>query len=129
MSSADPMEVYSPAVAPTGTPKAPLSKLGSRTAYEQATQDAADVRSERRQAKPEDRKTDRAEPQDDQGEDSGPKGIKGAFQKHPVAMIVCFGLIVVGVIAGIASPCPSLREYGRRLHRRTAGAGQSAGDG
>ena len=102
MSSADPTEVYSPAVAPTGTPKAPSSKLGSRKAYERATEEAADVRSERPQAKPEDRKTDGAEPQADQGEDSGPKGIKGAFQKHPVAMIVCFGLIVVGVIAGIA---------------------------
>jgi membrane fusion protein (multidrug efflux system) len=29
-------------------------------------------------------------------------GIKGAFQKHPVALIICFGLIVVGTIAGIA---------------------------
>ena len=32
----------------------------------------------------------------------GPKGIKGAFQKHPIAMIVCLGLIAAGIIAGIA---------------------------
>lgn len=29
-------------------------------------------------------------------------GLKGAFRKHPIAMIVCLGLIVVGLIAGIA---------------------------
>ena len=74
--------------------------MGSRKAYEQATEETADVRSERPQTKPEDRKTEPAEPKPDQ--DSGPKGIKGAFQKHPVAMIVCLGLIVVGIIAGIA---------------------------
>jgi membrane fusion protein, multidrug efflux system len=101
MSSADPKEFDAPAVAPTGPPKVPSSKLGSRAAYEQATQEA-DVRSERPQVKPEDRKADRAEPKADQGEDSGPKGIKGAFQKHPVAMIVCLGLIVIGIVAGIA---------------------------
>jgi membrane fusion protein, multidrug efflux system len=76
--------------------------MGSRKAYEQATEEAADIRSERPQTKPEDRKTDRAEPKADPVQDSGPGGIKGAFQKHPVAMIVCLGLIVVGVIAGIA---------------------------
>jgi membrane fusion protein, multidrug efflux system len=102
MSSADPTEVDSPAVAPKGTPKAPSSKMGSSKAYEQATEEAADVRSERPQAKPEDRTIDRAEPKADPGQDNGPKGIKGAFQKHPIAMIVCLGLIVVGVIAGIA---------------------------
>jgi membrane fusion protein (multidrug efflux system) len=102
MSSADPTEVDSPAVAPKGTPKAPSSKMGSSKAYEQATEEAADVRSERPQAKPEDRTTDRAEPKADPSQDSGPKGITGAFQKHPIAMIVCLGLIAVGVIAGIA---------------------------
>src|SRR5262245_34153915 len=29
-------------------------------------------------------------------------GLKGAFRKHPVAMIVCLGLIVAGLIAGTA---------------------------
>ena len=76
--------------------------MGSRKAYEQATEEVADVRSEKPQPKPEDRKTDRAEPKEEPAQDNGPKGIKGAFQKHPVAMIVCLGLIVAGIIAGIA---------------------------
>jgi membrane fusion protein (multidrug efflux system) len=101
MSSADPTDVDTSAVADKGTSK-PSSKIGSRKAYEQATAETADLRSERPQTKPEDRTTDRSEPKADPGQDSGPKGIKGAFQKHPVAMIVCLGLIVVGVIAGIA---------------------------
>jgi membrane fusion protein (multidrug efflux system) len=61
-----------------------------------------DVRSEKPQPKPEDRKTDRKEPEADQAQDQGPKGIKGAYHKHPGAMIVCFGLIAIGIIAGIA---------------------------
>jgi membrane fusion protein (multidrug efflux system) len=101
MSSADPTDVDSPAVSPKGTSK-PSSRMGSGKAYEQATEEAADVRSERPQAKPEDQKADRAEPKTDPDQESGPKGIKGAFQKHPIAKIVCLGLIVVGVIAGIA---------------------------
>src|SRR3954469_3500675 len=100
MSSADPTD--SPAVEAKGTSKPSLSRMGSRKAYEQATEEAADVRSERPQAKPGDRTADRAEPKTDPAPDSGPKGIKGAFQKHPTAMIVCLGLIVGGVIAGIA---------------------------
>ncbi len=76
--------------------------MGSRKAYEQATEEVADVRSERPQAKPEDRTIDRAKPKADPAQESGPKGIRGAFHKHPIAMIVCLGLIVVGVIAGIA---------------------------
>jgi membrane fusion protein (multidrug efflux system) len=97
MSSADPTDVDSPAAA-----KPSLSKMGSGKAYEQATEETADVRSERPQAKPEDRKTDRAEPKADPAQGSGPKGIGGAFHKHPIAMIVCLGLIAVGVIDGIA---------------------------
>lgn len=102
MSSADPTDVDSPAAAAKGTSKPPSSKMGSRKAYEQATEETTDVRSERPQAKPEDRKTDRAEPKADPAQESGPKGIKGAFQKHPIAMIICLGLIVIGIIAGIA---------------------------
>ncbi|HEX4210600.1 MAG TPA: biotin/lipoyl-binding protein, partial [Candidatus Binataceae bacterium] len=67
-----------------------------------ATREVIDVRSEKPQPRPEDRKTDRREPEADQGQEQGPKGIKGAFQKHPVAMIVCLGLIAIGIIAGIA---------------------------
>jgi membrane fusion protein (multidrug efflux system) len=102
MSSADPTDVDSPAAAAKGTSKPSTVKMGSRKAYEQASEETADIRFERPQAKPEDRKADRTEPQADPGQDSGPKGIRGAFQKHPIAMIGCLGLIVIGVIAGIA---------------------------
>jgi membrane fusion protein (multidrug efflux system) len=56
-------------------------------------------RAERPQPKPDEHETheDAAPPAD-----QGPGGLKGAIRKHPVAMIVCFGLIVVGVIAGTA---------------------------
>jgi membrane fusion protein, multidrug efflux system len=99
MSSADPTDVDLPVAK---GPSKPSSKMGSRNAYEQATEEVADARSERPQAKPEDRKTDRAEPKEEPAQDNGPKGIKGAFQKHPIAMIVCLGLIAIGIIAGIA---------------------------
>lgn len=101
MSSADPIDVDSQTVGGKSAPK-PVSRMGSRKAYEQATEETADIKSERPQAKPEDRKADRAEPKEEPAQDNGPKGIKGAFQKHPVAMIVCLGLIAVGIIAGIA---------------------------
>ena len=45
------------------------------------------------------------QPQDKQTNETTGKqngGLKGAFRKHPIAMIVCLGLIVVGLIAGIA---------------------------
>jgi membrane fusion protein, multidrug efflux system len=102
MSSADPTDADSPAVAAKDTSRASSSKMGSRKAYEQATEETNDVRSERPQANPEDRHTDRAGPKADPDQESGPKGIKDAFQKHPVAMIVCLGLIAIGIIAGIA---------------------------
>src|SRR5580692_3339808 len=60
-----------------------------------------DIRSEKPQANPE-AKIDRKPPQTDPTQAQGPKGIKGAFQKHPIAMVACLGLIVVGVIAGVA---------------------------
>ena len=59
------------------------------------------VTSEKPLANPEDRKVDRDPPAADDSH-QGPKGIKGAFRKHPIAMIVCFGLIAVGVVTGIA---------------------------
>src|ERR1700730_16609641 len=65
-----------------------------------------DVRSEKPQANPEanpeSRKTDRKPPGPDPTPGQDPKGIKGSFRKHPIAMVVCLGLIVVGVIAGTA---------------------------
>ena len=60
------------------------------------------MRSEKPQPKPGDLKRDRPEqPDHDQGQDHGPGGIRGAFRKHPVAMMVCLGLIVAGIIAGV----------------------------
>jgi membrane fusion protein (multidrug efflux system) len=42
--------------------------------------------------------------QDKQSDTDGKQngGLKGAFRKHPIAMIVCLGLIVAGLIAGVA---------------------------
>ena len=106
MSSADPTDAGAPALAAKDTSKdtskPSSSKMGSRKASEQATGEATDVRSERPQTRPGDRTADRAEPKVDPAQDSGPKGIRGAFQKHPVAMIICLGLIATGIIAGIA---------------------------
>ena len=86
MSSADPIDER--ASAPTTAPSETLRRT-------------ADVRSEKPQAEPADRKTDR-KPAEPEPQEQGPKGIKGAFKKHPVAMIVCLGLIAVGIVAGIA---------------------------
>jgi membrane fusion protein, multidrug efflux system len=110
MSSAD----LTYAGSPTPNSRGALVKLPARTDPsfkinpkkpsdgESDSTDDADLRAERPQPKPEDKKTDRVEPKADQPDDQGPKGIKGAFQKHPVAMIVCLGLIVLGIIAGSA---------------------------
>lgn len=56
--------------------------------------------SEKPRAQPDDRKADRVPSRADPAP-QGPTGIKGAFQKHPAAMIVCLGLIVAGIVAGI----------------------------
>jgi membrane fusion protein, multidrug efflux system len=114
MSSADPTDSALPA---PSSPRA-LVKVHARTGAsfkinpkkssdgEPDRTDDADLRAERQQPRPEEqkeqRKTDRAEPNADHPDDQGPKGIRGAFQKHPIAMIVCLGLIVLGIIAGIA---------------------------
>jgi membrane fusion protein (multidrug efflux system) len=65
-------------------------------------QESTDVRSEKPQANPEDRKTDHKPAETDPTQGQGPKGVKSAFRKHPIAMVVCLGLIVIGVLAGIA---------------------------
>jgi len=92
MSSADPIDATST------TP--PRGESLRRSHADPALRDG-DVRSEKPQADPQDRNTDRKPPENDQVQ-QGPGGIKGAFRKHPVAMAVCLGLIVVGSIAGIA---------------------------
>jgi membrane fusion protein (multidrug efflux system) len=113
MGSADPTEVDSSipnsrALAKRPSREAASFKIDPKKASEDAPekQDDADLRAERFQPKPQDRpedkKPDPAEPKEDHSDDQGPKGIKGAFQKHPVAMIVCLGLIVLGIIVGIA---------------------------
>ena len=114
MSSADPTDSALPA---PSSPRA-LVKLPARTEasfkinpkkssdIDPDNKDDADLRVERQQPRPEEQKerqkTDRPEPKADHPDDQGPKGIKGAFQKHPIAMIVCLGLIALGLIAGIA---------------------------
>jgi membrane fusion protein (multidrug efflux system) len=92
MSSADPIDV--------DTPKAPREKPLRSSNADPALRDG-DLRSEKPQADPEDRNIERKPPENDQVQ-QGPGGIKGAFRKHPVAMAICLGLIVIGIVAGIA---------------------------
>jgi membrane fusion protein (multidrug efflux system) len=104
MSSADPTDVGSRPQPPRdvlhiGRPSGPKLRDTSKQ------QEDADLRAERPQPRPDTAKTTPDDPKKtapDQSEPQGPKGLKGAFQKHPVAMIVCLGLIAVGIIAGIA---------------------------
>jgi membrane fusion protein, multidrug efflux system len=37
---------------------------------------------------------------DSEPKEKGPSGFSGAIKKHPIAMILCLGLIVAGVVAG-----------------------------
>ena len=106
MSSADPIEVGSPTPASGDVVRSsrPSGKRPAKSS-DPALQKDADLRAEKPQTNPEPdseaRKTDRKPPETDPAPPQGPAGIKGAFRKHPVAMIVCLGLIVVGIIAGI----------------------------
>jgi len=100
MSSADPTteNIASPAAA-SRPPKA-VARPG---AAPDPIVDDAHVRIEKAQPRPEDLKPGRSEQAEtDQGQEQAPTGIRGAYQKHPVAMIVCLGLIVLGIIAGVA---------------------------
>ena len=103
MNSADPTDLESPNRVPRDVLHVGKS---SGNAPKKISQEDADVRSEQPQPKPDTRKTDGNDPAKHPASDptaaDGPKGIKGAFRKHPVAMVVCLGLIVVGIIAGIA---------------------------
>jgi membrane fusion protein, multidrug efflux system len=103
MSSVDPAEAGSSNLASGDTLRpGRSSEKRSTPTSDRTLQEGADVRSERPQPNPEDRKTDFKPRETDQGHEQDPKGIKGAFRKHPIAMIVCLGLIVAGVIAGVA---------------------------
>ncbi|MEA2959776.1 MAG: rane fusion protein multidrug efflux system [Alphaproteobacteria bacterium] len=107
MSSADPTDVDLSTSASGDTLRGRRSseKRPASTAAADLREDN-DVRSEKPQgnpeANPESRKTDGEPTEADEPQEMGPKGIKGAFRKHPIAMVVCLGLIVVGVIAGVA---------------------------
>jgi membrane fusion protein (multidrug efflux system) len=107
MSSADPMDVGSPDLASGDTLRnSHSSEKRPANTSDPVLQEDTDVRSEQPQANPEanpeSRKPDSKPPETDQTGEQGPKGVKGAFRKHPIAMVACVGLIVVGVIAGIA---------------------------
>jgi membrane fusion protein, multidrug efflux system len=103
MSSVDPVEVGSSNLALGDTLRTVRSSDNRpTTTSEPSLQDDTDIKSEKPQANPETRKADRKPAEADQTHEQGPKGVKGAFRKHPIAMVVCLGLIVVGVIAGIA---------------------------
>ena len=107
MSSVNPMETGPSNLASGDTSRrGRLSEKRPTNTSDPALREDIDVRSEKPQANPEanpeSRKTDRKPPETDQIQEQGPKGIKGAFRKHPIAMVACLGLIVVGVIAGVA---------------------------
>lgn len=100
MSSADPIDVGSPDLVSGDTfRRGRLSEKRPANTSDPALQEDTDVRSEKPQANPEDRKTDRKPPEPDATQE---QGVKGAFRKHPIAMIVCLGLIIVCIVVGIA---------------------------
>jgi membrane fusion protein (multidrug efflux system) len=107
MSSADPTDVGSSTSASGDSlRRGRSSEKRPANTSDPVLREENDVRSEKPQAnpeaKPESRETERQPPETDPTQGQDPKGIKGAFRKHPIAMVVCLGLIVVGVIAGIA---------------------------
>jgi membrane fusion protein (multidrug efflux system) len=107
MSSADPTDVdlSTPASGDTTRGRRAPEK-GPAGGSEGEEREDGGVRSEKPQAKPEaspeNTRTDGKPAETNEHQEQGIKGIKGAFRKHPVAMIVCLGLIVVGVVAGVA---------------------------
>jgi membrane fusion protein (multidrug efflux system) len=53
-------------------------------------------------AKAREPKADHADDDDSDAADTSEAGLKGAIKKHPVALLVCAGLIVMGIIGGVA---------------------------
>jgi membrane fusion protein, multidrug efflux system len=107
MSSADPTDVDLSTPASGETLRGRRSpEKGPPGGSDADLREDSGVRSEKPPAKPaaspESNRTGGEPAEMDEHQEQGPKGIKGAFRKHPVAVIVCLGLIVVGVIAGIA---------------------------
>jgi membrane fusion protein, multidrug efflux system len=106
MSSADPTDVDLSTPASGNTLRVRRSpEKGPAGGSDADLRKDSGVRSEKPSAKPEaspeSKRTDGKPAEMDEHQEQGPKGFKGAFRKHPVAVIVCLGLIVVGVIAGI----------------------------
>ncbi len=60
-----------------------------------------DARQEKRQGGDRDADDRDAEDRHPDAGDKGSRGIKAAFRKHPVAILICGGLIVLGAIAGV----------------------------
>ena len=107
MSSADPTDVDLSTPASGETLRGRRSpEKGPPGGSDADLREDSGVRSEKPQAKPEaspaSKRTDGKPAEMDEHQEQGPKGIKGAFRKHPVAVIACLGLIVVGIIVGIA---------------------------
>ena len=102
MSSADPTNLEASSRTPRDDLRVGKSpEAVSRSTTKRAPEEGADVTSEKPQSKP--GGSDPAkQPASDPKETDTSKGIKGAFQKHPAAMVVCLGLIMVGIVAGIA---------------------------
>jgi membrane fusion protein, multidrug efflux system len=92
MSSADARDIHAVDPRPDGD---------SRRGSSEPVRDRIDV-----SAKGEQRDTSRKDPDknpeeaDSEPKEHGPAGFSGAIRKHPVAMIVCLGLIVAGIVAG-----------------------------
>jgi membrane fusion protein (multidrug efflux system) len=107
MSSADPADVdYRTPSLKDVLHAGKSSEVTSGNTSKTVSEEGADVTSERPQSKPDTGTTDgnalAKRPPSDATEADRPKSIKGAFRKHPIAMVGCLGLIVVGIIAGIA---------------------------
>jgi membrane fusion protein, multidrug efflux system len=98
MSSADARDIHAVEPRSDGDNR---RRPGERPGEQQPVRDRIDV-----SAKGEQRDTARKNPDknpeeaDPQSKEEGPGGFSGAIKKHPIAMIVCLGLIVVGLIGG-----------------------------
>ena len=67
----------------------------------QESRERQETRQEKRQDGGRDADARDAEDRHPDGSDKGSQGIKAAFRKHSIAILICGGLIVVGAIAGI----------------------------
>jgi membrane fusion protein (multidrug efflux system) len=101
MPSADEIDASSPAAAGVTLRGDRPSEQRRSSPSGHAVQDGVEARFEKPQSDPQARKGE-GKPQQAAPAPEGPGGLKGAFRNHPIAMVVCVGLILVGIIAGIA---------------------------